>query len=929
MQVAGQGLEIKSKEQHLEKRSSVLDSSLGSRRKPLEPSPWVGSCVRAGAGFSESTSCAVRELQRGRQGSGRSATLVTCDSRTCTPSQEGWHRGRGQGHVAATMSDRALVELELEGSGEVTRRGIALPGGVFAPGVQRRRALRCPDSGCKNECSNFDRPTPLGILSPRVSTLWAGSGFDGWRESCLDQEELGLALCGPSFYSLIILRLQEKAQRRMLVLHSNRPCSGMSKPQSCFGYPLSIFFIVINEFCERFSYYGMKALLILYFTRFIGWDDDLSTAIYHSFVALCYLTPILGALIADSWLGKFKTIVSLSIVYTIGQAITAISSINDLSDFNHDGTPDNIAVHVALSMTGLVLIALGTGGIKPCVSAFGGDQFEEGQEKQRNRFFSIFYLAINAGSLLSTIITPILRVQECGIHSKQACYPLAFGVPAALMAVALIVFVIGSRMYKKFQPQGNIMDKVVKCIGFAIQNRFRHRSKEFPQREHWLDWAKEKYDERLISQIKMVTRVMFLYIPLPMFWALFDQQGSRWTLQATTMSGKIGHIEIQPDQMQTVNAILIVVMVPIVDAVVYPLIAKCGFNFTPLKKMTVGMFLASMAFVAAAVVQLEIDKTLPVFPKGNQVQIKVLNIGNENMTIYFPGETVHLVQMSQTNMFRTFDVTELTSINISSAESLVTPVTPNFEEGHRHTLLVWAANHYEVVKDGLNQKPEKGQNGIRFVNAFGGSFNVTMDGKVYEHVSSHNASKYKFFPSGIKNITLSSAEIPETCNNSFTSNLSFGSAYTYVIIRKDDGCPELKEFEDISPNSVSMALQIPQYFLLTCGEVVFSVTGLEFSYSQAPSNMKSVLQAGWLLTVAVGNIIVLIVAGAGQFSKQWAEYILFASLLLVVCIIFAIMARFYTYINPAEIEAQFDEDEKKKKSENLYSTLDPVSQTRM
>ncbi|XP_052506004.1 solute carrier family 15 member 1 [Budorcas taxicolor] len=706
---------------------------------------------------------------------------------------------------------------------------------------------------------------------------------------------------------------------------------GMSVPKSCFGYPLSIFFIVVNEFCERFSYYGMRALLILYFQRFLGWNDNLGTAIYHTFVALCYLTPILGALIADSWLGKFKTIVSLSIVYTIGQVVIAVSSINDLTDFNHDGTPDSITVHVALSMIGLVLIALGTGGIKPCVSAFGGDQFEEGQEKQRNRFFSIFYLAINAGSLLSTIITPMLRVQVCGIHSKQACYPLAFGVPAALMAVSLIVFVIGSGMYKKVQPQGNIMSKVARCIGFAIKNRISHRSKKFPKREHWLDWASEKYDERLISQIKMVTRVMFLYIPLPMFWALFDQQGSRWTLQATTMSGKIGILEIQPDQMQTVNAILIVIMVPIMDAVVYPLIAKCGLNFTSLKKMTVGMFLASMAFVAAAIVQVDIDKTLPVFPKGNEVQIKVLNIGNNSMTMSFPGTTVTCDQMSQTNGFMTFSVDNL-SINVSSAGSPVTPVTHNFESGHRHTLLVWAPSNYQVVKDGLNQKPEKGRNGIRFVNAFGESFSVTMDGEVYNNVSGHNASEYLFFSSGVKSFTINSPEISQQCEKQFkTSYLEFGSAFTYVITRKSDGCPEPKIFEDISPNTVSMALQIPQYFLLTCGEVVFSITGLEFSYSQAPSNMKSVLQAGWLLTVAVGNIIVLIVAGAGQFSEQWAEYVLFAALLLVVCIIFAIMARFYTYINPAEIEAQFDEDDKENDLEksNPYPKLDLVSQTQM
>ncbi|XP_059935764.1 solute carrier family 15 member 1 [Mesoplodon densirostris] len=701
--------------------------------------------------------------------------------------------------------------------------------------------------------------------------------------------------------------------------------------QSCFGYPLSIFFIVINEFCERFSYYGMRAILILYFQRFLHWSDNLGTAIYHTFVALCYLTPILGALVADSWLGKFKTIVSLSIVYTIGQVVISVSSINDLTDFNHDGTPDHISVHVALSMVGLALIALGTGGIKPCVSAFGGDQFEKGQEKQRNRFFSIFYLAINAGSLLSTIITPMLRVKECGIHSKHPCYPLAFGVPAALMAVALIVFVIGSGMYKKVQPQGNVMAEVARCVGFAIKNRVRHRSKRFPKREHWLDWAQEKYDERLISQIKMVTRVMFLYIPLPMFWALFDQQGSRWTLQATAMNGKIGVIEIQPDQMQTVNAILIVILVPIMDAVVYPLIAKCGFSFTPLKRMTVGMILASMAFVAAAIVQVEIEKTLPVFPKGNEVQIKVLNIGNDTMNISFPGTTVTLNQTYQASKFMTFSADKLTSINISSTGSPLTPVDPDFEQGHRHTLLVWAPDNYQVVKDGLNQKPENGKNGIRFVNTLAESFNVTVDGEVYENVTSHNASEYHFFSSGKKTFTINSSEIAQQCKKLETSYLEFGSAYTYVITREGDSCPKLTIFEDISPNTISMALQIPQYFLLTCGEVVFSVTGLEFSYSQAPSNMKSVLQAGWLLTVAIGNFIVLIVAGAGQFSEQWAEYVLFAALLLVVSVIFAIMARFYTYINPAEIEAQFDADEKKEYLENSnpYPKLDSVSQTQM
>ncbi|NWZ15503.1 S15A1 protein, partial [Agelaius phoeniceus] len=150
-------------------------------------------------------------------------------------------------------------------------------------------------------------------------------------------------------------------------------------------------------------------VLIIYCKNFLSWDVSFTATIYHTFVALCYLTPILGAIIADSWLGKFKTILYLSIVYIIGQAVLTVSSINDLTDHNQDGSPDNVAVHIALSMVGLILIALGTGGIKPCVSAFGGDQFEEDQEKQRSTFFSLFYLSINAGSLLSTLITPTIR----------------------------------------------------------------------------------------------------------------------------------------------------------------------------------------------------------------------------------------------------------------------------------------------------------------------------------------------------------------------------------------------------------------------------------------------------------------------------------------------------------------------------------------
>ncbi|XP_056606416.1 solute carrier family 15 member 1b [Triplophysa dalaica] len=694
------------------------------------------------------------------------------------------------------------------------------------------------------------------------------------------------------------------------------------KSPECCGYPISIFFIVVNEFCERFSYYGMRAVLVLYFRYFLRWDDDLATTIYHTFVALCYLTPIMGAVIADSWLGKFKTIVSLSVVYCIGQVVMAVSSIHDITDTDRDGTPDNLTLHIALSMVGLLLIALGTGGIKPCVAAFGGDQFEDHQEKQRSTFFSIFYLSINAGSLLSTLITPILRSQECGIHTKQQCYPLAFGVPAALMLVALVVFIVGKGMYVMDTPKGNVLLQVMKCIGFAIKNRFRKRGKQYPKREHWMDWAEDKYDKLLIAQVKMVLKVLFLYIPLPMFWALFDQQGSRWTLQATTMNGNFGAFNIEPDQMQIVNPILIIIMVPIMDNLVYPLIKKCHVNFTPLRRITVGMLLAALAFVAAALLQIQIDKTLPKFPSSSQSQVKFLNLESTNLSVSVAGQQPFDVPAFEASG----EYLTIEDGNFTVSVEGGNPVIASFPKGARQTVLFDASGLLETIED-LTKKPEQGVNDIKFVNGFRLPINISTKSQILGFIAPLKVSNNTSVRQGKTDFIIENAVGKCT----YTMQLGFGSSYTILIpsnFRFDTNfCENIKTTENIVPNTVHMAWQVIQYFLMTCGEVVFSVTGLDFSYAQAPSNMKSVLQAGWLLTVAVGNIIVLIVAEAGTLQDQWAEYVLFSSLLVAVSIVFAIMAYFYTYIDPTEIEAQFieHEPEDKEKKDIEMTKRDLVS----
>uniref|UniRef100_A0A8B9LYT7 Solute carrier family 15 member 2 n=1 Tax=Astyanax mexicanus TaxID=7994 RepID=A0A8B9LYT7_ASTMX len=526
------------------------------------------------------------------------------------------------------------------------------------------------------------------------------------------------------------------------------------------NYPVSIAFIVVNEFCERFSYYGMKAVLTLYFIRYLHWNENLSTAVYHAFSGLCYFTPILGAIIADSWLGKFKTIIYLSIVYVIGHVIKSVGAIPDVGDST---------THVALSVLGLVLIAFGTGGIKPCVAAFGGDQFEEEHIDERRKFFSIFYMSINAGSVLSTIITPILRgdVQCFG----GDCYALAFGVPAALMVVALVVFIAGSGLYEKTPPQGNVLLNVCKCIGFAISNRWK-RPRNSPKRQHWLDWAEEKYSKRLIQEIKMVLRVLLLYIPLPMFWALFDQQySSRWLLSSVVcvcvcvlcVCARLYSLSI-PVVVKMLNALLILVFVPIFDMGVYPLVGLCRIKLT------------------------------------------------------------------------------------------YSPIT--------------ARDHFCWWKS------------------------AKSDPGVAHHLP--------------------------------------------VFSLQDSEQLTWRKTVDVQPNNVHIAWQVPQYVLITAGEVMFSITGLEFSYSQAPASMKSVLQAGWLLTVAFGNVIVLIVAeGAGL--EQWTEFVLFAALLVGVSIIFSIMAYFYTYVDPDQLDKEFrdenkdnmDDLKKDKKEQESMGMKDVPKQTKI
>ena len=186
--------------------------------------------------------------------------------------------------------------------------------------------------------------------------------------------------------------------------------------------PGGIPYIIANEAAERFSYYGMRTILVVFMTKYMmdasGAKDTMSPeeakAYFHLFNTGVYLFPLFGAIIADWLFGKYKTILSLSIVYCLGHLALAL-----------DETRTGLAI-------GLTLIAIGSGGIKPCVSAHVGDQFGKNNKHLMDKVFSWFYLSINLGAFVSTLMTPLL-LEYYGPH-------VAFGIPGLLMLIATVLF---------------------------------------------------------------------------------------------------------------------------------------------------------------------------------------------------------------------------------------------------------------------------------------------------------------------------------------------------------------------------------------------------------------------------------------------------------------------------------------------------------
>lgn len=186
-----------------------------------------------------------------------------------------------------------------------------------------------------------------------------------------------------------------------------------------------------------------------------------------------------------------------------------------------------------------------------------------------------------------------------------------------------MIFVIGKPFYTIKAPAGNMLVSVFKCIVHAIKTRSKERFTK--PRYHWLDYSEQKYGRQLVSDVKGLLKILVLYIPLPIFWALFDQQSSRWTFQATQMDGHVSEdFSIKPDQMQVLNPFIVVFCIPLFGFVIYPALEKIGIK-THLQKMTLGMALCGAAFVVSGFLELRLQQTYARLPGATEAQIRIFN----------------------------------------------------------------------------------------------------------------------------------------------------------------------------------------------------------------------------------------------------------------------------------------------------------------
>ncbi len=321
-------------------------------------------------------------------------------------------------------------------------------------------------------------------------------------------------------------------------------------PETVDRLPPQVKYIVWNEGAERFSFYGMRSILTVYMVSALAFPEHEAKANFHWFVAACYLTPLLGAFLADRLWGRYRVILWISLGYVFGHALMA-------------AWESRWGLFFALS-----LLALGSGGIKPCVSAFVGDQFRPEQSRLLERVYNLFYWMINLGSATSTLLIPELLARYGPA--------VAFAVPGVFMALALAIFLWGRRHYVYQPPSGADPHAFSRVVWHALRRLGTRPG-------HWLDGALDRHPEAAVNGAKSVFRIMGVYAAVTAFWALFDQHSASWVLQAQKMDLHVWGRTLRASQLAALNPWMVICIIPLFQGLLTSaevLVSVTGLEFS-------------------------------------------------------------------------------------------------------------------------------------------------------------------------------------------------------------------------------------------------------------------------------------------------------------------------------------------------------------
>ncbi len=329
--------------------------------------------------------------------------------------------------------------------------------------------------------------------------------------------------------------------------------------QSHVPAPPGIPYIIGNEVAVRFSESGMSSILFVFISKYLldnagmpQLTEAQSMVWYHNFVSAGWLFAIIGALTADIFFGKYKTIIASSLIYCFGYLILAF--------FN---------TKLGL-ICGLTLVAIGAGGINPCVTAHVGDQFDRTTRHLLSKIYGWFYFAINFGGLVAILLIPYL-LEKYGPK-------IAFLVPGILMLIATIIFYQGREVFVTIAPIG------------------------------WKNYLKELQNE---ENKKAVYNLLIIFAFITVFFTLHGQYSSSWVMQAGEMNREINlgffKFSLNQSQVQVLNPIFVIILMPVFSYFICPFFDR-SFRSPHLKKIVVGFFLAGASFIVVAVAEWLIEQ---------------------------------------------------------------------------------------------------------------------------------------------------------------------------------------------------------------------------------------------------------------------------------------------------------------------------------